>query len=115
VEMIESGVRVACKVEEGTLVAECDFPALLTFDREANRPRLPNMPGIRRARGLAVVSWKAADLGLDPAETGLRGSPTQMLNVFTQSQGRKGEIMSGSAAEMAEALVGKLLAEKALD
>jgi electron transfer flavoprotein beta subunit len=114
-ELARHGLRAACKVEEGTLVAECDLPALVTFDREANRPRLPTMPGIRRARAIAVTSWNAIDLGLDPDSVGLKGSPTQMLNVFTQSQGRKGEVLSGSAAEMADTLVAKLRADKALD
>jgi len=114
-ELAGHGLRAACKVEEGTLVAECDLPALVTFDREANRPRLPTMPGIRRARAIAVISWNAIDLGLDPDSVGLKGSPTQMLSVFTQSHGRKGEVLSGSAAEMADTLVAKLRADKALD
>ena len=110
-----SALRAACKVEEGTLVAECDLPALVTFGREANQPRLPAMHGIRRARELPVVTWSAADLGLGPESVGLKGSPTQMLNVYQQAQGRKGEILSGRAAEMADTLVEKLVAEKALD
>jgi electron transfer flavoprotein beta subunit len=114
-ELSGRALRAACKVEEGTLAAQCDLPALVTFDREANQPRLPSMPGIRRARTLPVISWSAADLGLAPDSVGLRGSPTQMLNVFTQPQGRKGEILSGSAAEMAETLVAKLVADKTLD
>jgi electron transfer flavoprotein beta subunit len=108
-------LRAACKVEEGTLLAECDLPALVTFDREANRPRLPDMPGIRRARDLPVVTWTAADLGLDREAVGLKGSPTQMLNVYTQSQGRKGEILSDGPGEMAGTLVAHLLADKTLD
>ncbi|MFH1219927.1 MAG: electron transfer flavoprotein subunit beta/FixA family protein [Candidatus Eisenbacteria bacterium] len=108
-------LRAGCKVEEGTLLAECDLPALVTFDREANRPRLPSMSGIRRARELQIVSWSAADLGLDPSLVGLKGSPTQMLNVFTQAQGRKGETLSGSAAEMTGTLIEKLRADKAIE
>ena len=108
-------LHAACKVEEGTLLAECDLPALLTFDRDANQPRLPRMPGIRRARELPIVSWSAADLGLDPGMVGLKGSPTQMLNIFAQAQGRKGETLSGSAAEMAGTLIEKLRADKALE
>jgi electron transfer flavoprotein beta subunit len=111
----DGGVRAACKVEEGTLVAECDLPVLLTFDREANRPRLPDMPGIRRARDVAIVTWNAADLGLEPDTVGLKGSPTQMLNIYAQAQGRKGEILSGSAAELANTLVAKLIADKTLE
>ena len=114
-ELAGHGLRAACKVEEGTLLAECDLPALVTFDREANRPRLPTMPGIRRARAIAVISWNAVDLGLDPDTVGLKGSPTQMLSVFTQSQGRKGEVLSGSAAEMADTLLARLRADKTLD
>lgn len=109
------GVRAACKVEDGTLIAECDLPVLVTFDREANQPRLPDMPGIRRARDLAITTWTAADLGFEPGEVGLAGSPTQMLNVFQQAQGRKGEILSGTAAEMAGKLIEKLVTEKAID
>jgi len=108
-------LHAACKVEEGTLLAECDLPALVVFDREANQPRLPDMPGIRRARDLSIVSWSAADLGLDPGTVGLKGSPTQMLNIFAQTQGRKGETLSGSAAEMAGTLIEKLRADKALE
>jgi electron transfer flavoprotein alpha/beta subunit len=108
-------LRVACKVEEGTLVAECGLPALVTFDREANQPRLASMSGIRRACALPVVAWNAADLGLAPATVGLKGSPTQMLNVFALAQGRKGEILSGSGPEMAETLVARLVADKALE
>jgi electron transfer flavoprotein beta subunit len=109
-----SVLRATCKVEEGTLVAECDLPALVTFDREANRPRLPAMPGIRRARDLPVVTWSAADLDLSPESAGLRGSPTQMLNVYQQAQGRKGEILSGTAGEITDALVARLRSDKVL-
>jgi electron transfer flavoprotein beta subunit len=114
-ELSAGSVHVACKVEEGTLVAECDLPVLVTFDREAACPRLATMSGIRRARELPIVVWSYADLGLDPEAVGLAGSPTHMLNVFAQAQGRKGEILGGSPSEVAGALVSRLLADKALD
>jgi electron transfer flavoprotein beta subunit len=114
-ELSTGSVRVACKVEGGTLVAECDLPVLVTFDREAACPRLPTMSGIRRARELPIVTWSCADLALDPGAVGLAGSPTHMLNVFAQAQGRKGEILSGSPAEMAGVLVERLRTDKALD
>ncbi|MFZ1946377.1 MAG: electron transfer flavoprotein subunit beta/FixA family protein, partial [bacterium] len=109
-----SVVRADCKVEEGTLVAECALPALVTFDREVNQPRLPAMPGIRRARDLPAVIWNAADLGLSPESVGLKGSPTQMLNIYQQAQGRKGEILSGNAGEITGELVARLRADKTL-
>ena len=108
-------LRAVSRVEDGEVVCECDLPALVTFDREANQPRLPAMSGIRRARGLPVVSWSLADLGLAREEAGLAGSPTRMLNIYTKTQGRKGEILAGSAAEMADQLVEKLVREKLIE
>jgi electron transfer flavoprotein beta subunit len=107
-------IRAHCAVEDGEVVYECDLPVLVTVDREVNVPRLPSMVGIMRAAAAGVVCWTAADLGLGADEVGLGGSPTQMLNVFTPPLGRKGEMLEGSPAQMAAALVDKLKAARAI-
>jgi len=108
----EGVLTVECKQENGNNVVQCDLPALVTLDREANVPRLPGMLGIRRAAAAEITTWNAADLGLEPATVGLAGSPTQMLNVFTPTIGRKGEMLQGGADEMARQLVARLHADK---
>jgi electron transfer flavoprotein alpha/beta subunit len=108
-------LRAECRGDAADLVYEGEIPALLTLEREANRPRLPSMTGIRRAQALELVCWNAADLGLAPEKIGLPGSPTQMLNVFTPAVGRKGEILQGTAAEMGAALLARLRAAKQLN
>jgi electron transfer flavoprotein beta subunit len=108
IEIKDSSLRVQCKTEEGPLVCEADLPALVTFSTEANRPRLPNMIGVRKAVETAIVTWTASDLGLSPDDVGLKGSPTQMLNIFTASTARKGEILQGTPDELAAGLLGKL-------
>ncbi len=110
----EGALEARCQVEDGHVTYACDLPALVTFDREANTPRLPTMTGIMRAAGAGVVRWTAADLGLDAAAIGLRGSPTQMLNIFKPPVGRKGEILQGPPNETAGRLIGKLRAERLL-
>jgi len=105
-------LRASCQVEDGRVTYECDLPAVVTFDREANVPRLPTMTGIMKAVQAGVVRWSAADLGIDPATVGLAGSPTQMLNVFTPPAGRKGEVLQGPPEEVAATLVAKLRAER---
>jgi electron transfer flavoprotein beta subunit len=55
-----------------------------------------------------VTCWTAADVGLEPAEVGLSGSPTQMLNIFTPPVARKGEMIEGPPGQAAAALVEKL-------
>jgi electron transfer flavoprotein beta subunit len=72
------------------------------------------MTGIMNAAQAGVVLWTASDLGLDAATIGLKGSPTQMLNVFKPPVGRKGEILQGPPNETAGRLIGKLRAERVL-
>jgi electron transfer flavoprotein beta subunit len=110
----DDGLEATCQVDDGQVTYACDLPALVTFDREANTPRLPTMTGIMKAAQAGVVQWNAGDLGLDAATIGLRGSPTQMLNVFKPPVGRKGEILQGPPNETAGKLIGKLRADRIL-
>lgn len=106
---IDGGLlRARCATEGGETVYECDLPALVTFDKEVNVPRLPSMTGIMKAASAGVTCWTAADLGLPAGEAGLAGSPTQMLNIFTPPAARKGEMLEGSPNQMAAALVERL-------
>jgi electron transfer flavoprotein beta subunit len=107
-------VRARCQVEDGEADFECDLPALVTFDREANTPRLPTMTGIMRAGQAGTVHWSAAELGLVAETVGLAGSPTQMLNVFTPPVGRKGEMLQGTPNEMVRTLLSRLRADRVL-
>ncbi len=113
-EVGDGTLRATCALEDGHEVCECGLPALVTFDKEANRPRLPTMTGIMRAQATEITTWSAVDLGLAPDSVGLRGSPTQMLNVFTPPVGRKGEVLQGTPNEVAAALLKKLHAERIL-
>jgi electron transfer flavoprotein beta subunit len=106
---VEGGtLRARCATDGGEIVYDCDLPALVTFDKEVNVPRLPSMTGIMRAAKSGITCWTAADLGLSADEVGLGGSPTQMLNIFTPPVARKGEMIEGSPNQMAAALVERL-------
>ncbi|HEY3383148.1 MAG TPA: electron transfer flavoprotein subunit beta/FixA family protein [Vicinamibacterales bacterium] len=107
-----STLRARCAVEDGEAVYDCELPALVTFDKDVNVPRLPSMTGIMRSGAVGVTCWTAADLALRPDEIGLSGSPTQMLNIFAPSLGRKGDMLEGSPSQMAAALVDKLKATR---
>ena len=107
-EVSDSALKTRCKTEEGSFSYETDLPALITFSTEATRPRLPSMLGLRRAVGTPITTWTAKELGLDAEQTGLQGSPTQMLNIFTASTGRKGEILQGTPDELATTLLTRL-------
>jgi len=61
-----------------------------------------------------IETWAARDIGTDQNSVGLKGSPTQMLNVFAAPLGRKGEILQGTPDELAAKLIEKLRAERIL-
>ncbi len=107
-------LRVECKLRNGSALYEAELPALVTFDREANHPRLPAMTGIRRARELSIIRWSAGEIGLPPEQLGLKGSPTQMLNIYTATSGRRGEMIAGTPGEQAAQLLARLRWEKTL-
>jgi electron transfer flavoprotein beta subunit len=113
-EVAGGAVRAHCQVEDGEAEFECELPALVTFDRDANTPRLPTMTGIMRASQAEIMRLSAADLGLSAETVGLKGSPTQMLNVFTPPVGRKGEMLQGTPNEMARTLLSRLRADRVL-
>lgn len=110
-EVVDGRVRGTRMIEDGAETWECPMPAVCTVDFGCNKPRQPTLTGkIRVKRGGLVTHWSAADLGLDPAKIGLRGSPTIVAKVETvQLPDRKGTIFreepSVAVSLLLEALV----------
>jgi len=105
----DTRVQVLRLTEHGYECLEADLPAVLTVVKEIAWPRLPTLEGKLRAREADVPVWSCADLGLDPDEVGLRGSPTRVVKVFRPRVARQGEIISvedeAGAAQAAERIV----------
>jgi electron transfer flavoprotein alpha/beta subunit len=104
-------------LEEGREVVETALPALLTVVKDINQPRYPTFLGIRRATKMEIPVWGAADLPeADAGRLGLKGSPTQVVKVFSPPK-REGEvdiIQGNTVEETAAILADKLLAEKVI-
>lgn len=113
IRMDEDKVTVQRQMEDGYEVVEVKLPCLLTCVKELNEPRCMSVGGIVDAYQKDITVWNHMDVELDPADCGLNASPTQVFRSFTPPQKGKGEMLSGTVQEMAEALVGKL-AEKHL-
>ena len=104
-------------LEEGREVVETTLPALLTVVKDINQPRYPTFLGIRRATKMQIPTWGAADLAnVDASKLGLKGSPTQVVRVFSppKREGKVDLITADSVEETAVILADKLLAEKVL-
>ncbi len=113
-EIVADRIRAERMMEAGFDVVETPLPAVVSVVKELNEPRLPSLKGKLRARGATIPVWTAADLGLDPGLVGLKGSPTQVVKVFTPPPRTTGEILSGDPAEVAGELIERLHAMRFL-
>ena len=96
---------------------EAKLPALLTVVKDINQPRSATLFHIRRASQLLIPTWTVADLpGADPSKFGLKGSPTQVIKIFSPPghEGVLDLIEADSAEQSAAILADKIIAEKIL-
>jgi electron transfer flavoprotein beta subunit len=96
------------QVEEGYARVEVRLPAVLTVTKECNRPRGISMMGVVQARNKPLTVLSAADLGVDVSRCGLRGSPTQMGDMWMPESGRRKEILQGDLDGTIPALLERL-------
>jgi electron transfer flavoprotein beta subunit len=101
-------------LENGKEAVECSLPALLTVVKDINDPRLPSLLGIKKAARAEIPTWRADDLAVDKGKTGLDGSPTFVMRVFTPEQRGGGEILQGEVPEVVPQLIDRLLEAKVL-
>jgi electron transfer flavoprotein beta subunit len=92
-------------LEDGYEVCEIAMPALFTVVKEINEPRTPSIRGKMRAKSAQIPVWTAASLNLDADRCGLKGSPTQVMKIFSPEHRAGGERWEGDAPNLA----GKLL------
>ena len=103
---IEDGgsLRVARQTDEGTEVWKLQLPALLTVIKELGEPRVPSLRHKMRAKKAEIPVWGVADLGLDPNSTGLCGSYTQVVRVFSPQRRGDRVQLEGSIENQVEQL-----------
>jgi electron transfer flavoprotein beta subunit len=91
-------------MEDDRIGIEAPLPVLLTVTKDLNMPRLPSFQDKMRARKAEITKWGAAEIAdvADPANLGLKGSPTRLNKVVIPSEeGRKGEVFRGNPSDAA--------------
>ena len=105
---LENGkVIVQRMMEDGYEEIEVSTPCLLTAVNELNVPRFMSVNGIVNAYEKEITIWNHSDVNLDPNDCGLNASPTHVFRSFTPPAKGKGEMVSGTEAEVAQYLVNK--------
>ena len=103
----EAVISVERLTEEGYQQVELALPALLTVVKEIATVRLPTLRGKKRAMQIEVPLLTAADLDLDGAKLGLKGSPTKVVQIARPKVARGGELVAvnGDPAAAVDALI----------
>jgi len=110
-EIKEKSMIVESDLPEMTQIAEIQFPALITVEKDLVQPRLPSYKRKRSLQSLKVRSFNLHDLAdRDEEKYGLNGSPTQVVRIFPPEKIRKTELVEGNSTELADKLV-EILAE----
>ena len=103
-EVCGNTLRAKRACDGGRETVEVDLPAVITVAKDAAQLRMPSIPGVLAAETAPVAVKTAADVGADPARTGLAGSPTQVVRSLVPERSQEAVAIEGSPAEQAAAL-----------
>ncbi len=107
-EIRQEYIRVQRLMDDGYDIVESSLPVLLTVVREINVPRLPSLKGKMAAKKAELKKWGASDIAADGDKIGLKGSPTQVKNIFAPEAKKDRKVLGGTVDEQIEALVREL-------
>lgn len=96
-------VKVHKLIDGGYQEMEAALPALVTTTMPENyKAKYPSFLQAYKAQDTQTEVWSAADIGADPKKLGLEGSPTRVGRIFPPPARAKGEMFTGSPAELAK-------------
>ncbi len=101
-------IRVQRLMDDGSDVVESSLPVLLTVVKELNQPRLPSLKGKMAAKKAEIKKWGSADINADEDKTGLKGSPTQVKNIFAPEAKKDRKMLEGSPEQQVDSLLQEL-------
>ncbi len=88
IEITEGFVLVRRSVEDAYEIWKAPLPVCLCVLKSVAEPRLPTLSGKKKAMDARIEIYNAKDIGIDPEEVGLKGSPTRVVKVFNTKVSR---------------------------
>ena len=109
IEDIDGGkIRVQRLMDEGYDVVESSLPVLLTVVKELNEPRMPSIRGTIASKKAEIRTMGMSDIEADENSLGLRGSPTQVRNIFAPESKAERKMLEGTPEEQISNLLEEL-------
>jgi len=84
-------VERAC--EGGFEVVSINLPAIITVDKAIGEPRYPSVKGSISASKIQPLIWSGADINASADKTGLNGSCTKVMRIFTPEINKHNEML----------------------
>jgi electron transfer flavoprotein beta subunit len=95
--------------EDAIEIVKAKMPALITVTREINQPRIPSLMMIMKASKKEIITWTAADLGIQKEKL---GSKIEVIEVLAPKTERKKVMITGETVqEIADKLAKALIQE----
>ncbi|TAN41951.1 MAG: electron transfer flavoprotein beta subunit/FixA family protein [Nitrospirae bacterium] len=107
-DVSDKSIRVQRLMDDGYDVVESSLPVLLTVVKEINIPRLPSLKGKMAAKKAVITKMDINAIGAEVENVGLKGSPTQVKNIFAPDAKVDRKVLSGTLEEQVDALVKEL-------
>ena len=101
-------------MDDGFDVVESQLPVLLTAVKELNVPRMPSLKGKMAAKKAEIRKMTAADIKAGESDLGLKGSPTQVKNIFAPESKKDRKMLEGTVEEKIDTLVKELVGLKCI-
>jgi electron transfer flavoprotein beta subunit len=98
-DITDKYIRVQRLMDDGYDVVESPLPVLLTVVKELNTPRLPSLKGKMAAKKAVITKMDLIAIGAEPENVGLKGSPTQVKNIFAPRAKTNRKILQGTTIE----------------
>jgi len=107
-ELKEACIRVQRLTDNFLETLEMDLPGLVTVSTHRYSPRYAPFSGLEAAFSSEKITRLDADaLGIDPGLTGLKSSPTRILDVYTPITEKKNIVLKGAAQKIVEQIFEK--------
>ncbi len=113
-EVTDKTIRVQRLMDEGYDIVESSLPVLLTVVKELNDPRMPSLKGKMAAKKAEIKIMGFTDIDADENSLGLKGSPTQVKNIFAPEMKSDKRMLEGSPDEQVDSLIHELKEMKCL-
>lgn len=107
-DVSDKGIRVQRLMDDGFDIVESSLPVLLTVVKEINVPRLPSLKGKMAAKKATIIKMDLSAIGAEPENVGLKGSPTQVKNIFAPQAKANRKMLQGSIEEQVNELIKEL-------